>query len=255
MTTQFKTSLALFILGLTGIISLVFSPLPIKIPDEILAKYSPSTLSLLMMVQPAVLLFIAVIIGKRLTPRVNLSAPLLKGLFDGEFKRGLFKEQLKIGSLLGFSMGLLLAFTTYLSTSFLPEELTSLNASTGISPIARFLYGGITEEVLVRWGFMSLFVWACWKLFGRRANEPTPAIYWAGIFLAAFLFGIGHLPAVYGLVETVTPLTIFYIIVANMAFGIVAGWLFWKKGIEAAIIAHVFAHIGMIVVEFAGNTI
>lgn len=249
MTTQLKTSLALFLLGLTGIISLVFSPLPIKIPDEILAKYSPSTLSLLMMVQPAILLFIAVIIGKNLAPKVNLSAPLIKGFFDGKFDHAVFKEQLKIGSFLGFGMGLLLAFAAYLSTSFLPEELTSLNASTGISPIARFLYGGITEEVLVRWGFMSLFVWACWKLFGKRTSEPTPAIYWAGIFLAAFLFGIGHLPAVYGMVENVTPLVICYIIIANMAFGIVAGWLFWKKGLEAAIIAHVFAHVGMMVVE------
>jgi membrane protease YdiL (CAAX protease family) len=34
-----------------------------------------------------------------------------------------------------------------------------------------------------------------------------------------------------------------YIVVANAAFGLVAGWTYWRKGLEAAIGAHSLAHV------------
>jgi len=41
------------------------------------------------------------------------------------------------------------------------------------------------------------------------------------------------------------PLVI-YVITANSIFGIAAGFLYWKKGLEAAMIAHIFAHVVLI---------
>jgi hypothetical protein len=41
------------------------------------------------------------------------------------------------------------------------------------------------------------------------------------------------------------PLTI-YVITANSIFGIVAGFLYWRLGLEAAIIAHMFTHVILI---------
>jgi len=34
-----------------------------------------------------------------------------------------------------------------------------------------------------------------------------------------------------------------FIVLANSFFGLVAGYLYWRKGLEAAIIAHMSAHI------------
>lgn len=249
MSTQLKINFTLFFSGLLGIIAMVVSPLPIELPEEIMQRYSKTTLSVLLAIQPIILLVIAVLIGKKLTPKVGLSAPTIEGFLTKKIDLQLFKSQFISGSSLGLLAGVVLASISIICTPYLPPEMVELNSTINISPLVRFLYGGITEEVLVRWGFMSLFIWAGWKIFNKKSLAPSPAIYWAGIITAAFVFGIGHLPAVFSLVENVTPFLICYIIISNMFFGTIAGWLFWKKGIEAAIIAHIFAHIGMMIIE------
>ncbi|MDB4228189.1 CPBP family glutamic-type intramembrane protease [Flavobacteriaceae bacterium] len=35
----------------------------------------------------------------------------------------------------------------------------------------------------------------------------------------------------------------------NSVGGIIFGWIYWKKGLESAMIAHIFAHILMILGE------
>ena len=249
MTTQLKINFTLFALGLLGIIAMAISPVPIELPSEILEKYSKATLSILLTIQPIILLALAIFIGNKLTPKVGLSAPTVEGIIKGKFNRRLFKSQFISGSGLGLIAGVTLALVSVACTPYLPQEMVDLNESANISPMVRFLYGGITEEILVRWGFMTLFIWISWKVFNKKSPKPSPSMYWAGIVLAALLFGIGHLPAVYSMVDNVTPFLVWYIIIPNMAFGLVTGWLFWKKGIEAAIIAHIFAHIGMMLIE------
>jgi membrane protease YdiL (CAAX protease family) len=59
----------------------------------------------------------------------------------------------------------------------------------------QFLYGVITEELMFRFGFMSVLVFVGWRITGRRADGPQPAVVWAAIVLAAVLFGLGHLPS------------------------------------------------------------
>ena len=37
-----------------------------------------------------------------------------------------------------------------------------------------------------------------------------------------------------------------YVITANSIFGIFAGFLYWNRGLESAMIAHIFAHVVLI---------
>jgi len=39
---------------------------------------------------------------------------------------------------------------------------------------------------------------------------------------------------------------ILYVIGGNFIFGSIAGYLYWKKGLEAAMIAHMLAHVVML---------
>lgn len=71
---------------------------------------------------------------------------------------------------------------------------------------------------------------------------------WAAIILAAFLFGVGHLPAATATGMDLTLLLTLRIILLNAVGGIIFGWLYWKKGLEAAVIAHFTADIGLHVV-------
>jgi len=37
-----------------------------------------------------------------------------------------------------------------------------------------------------------------------------------------------------------------YIVIANSIFGLIAGYLYWRKGLEAGIIAHMITHVGIV---------
>ncbi|HRI49762.1 MAG TPA: CPBP family glutamic-type intramembrane protease [Pseudomonadota bacterium] len=62
------------------------------------------------------------------------------------------------------------------------------------------------------------------------------------ILLAALIFGAGHLPAAAALLP-ITPLFLARTLVLNGLVGTVCGWLFWRRGLEAAMIAHLSADL------------
>jgi membrane protease YdiL (CAAX protease family) len=111
-------------------------------------------------------------------------------------------------------------------------------------PLAvRVLYGGVTEEVLIRWGLMTALAWAAWRLFGKESPGPSGAMMWSAVVLSALVFGLSHVPAVAGLLGEVPASLAAYVTIGNAVFGVVAGYLFWRYGLEAAIGAHVLAHV------------
>jgi membrane protease YdiL (CAAX protease family) len=71
---------------------------------------------------------------------------------------------------------------------------------------------------------------------------PNDVIFWAAIIFAALLFGVGHLPATARLAP-LTPLLVARGLLLNAILGVVAGVLFWRYGLEAAMIAHFSADI------------
>ena len=103
-------------------------------------------------------------------------------------------------------------------------------------------YGGINEEILLRLFLMTLIVWIFFKIKKTKEGTPTNVSVWLAIVIAAVIFGIGHLPAVMSL-TALTPLVIIRTIVLNAAGGIIFGWLYWKKGLESAMISHFSADI------------
>jgi membrane protease YdiL (CAAX protease family) len=67
-------------------------------------------------------------------------------------------------------------------------------------------------------------------------------VFWVANILAAILFGLGHLPTTAALVP-LTSLVIARAVVLNGLLGIVWGWLYWKRGLEAAMISHFSADL------------
>jgi membrane protease YdiL (CAAX protease family) len=108
-------------------------------------------------------------------------------------------------------------------------------------PLAtRILYGGITEELLTRWGLMSFFAWALWRVTGR--GQIRPVIFWAAILMAAALFAAGHLPFLFAIVAQPQAALILAVLLTNFIPGLLFGWLFWRRGLEAAMLSHALAH-------------
>ncbi len=82
----------------------------------------------------------------------------------------------------------------------------------------------------------------------RRPPKRRPRLVWAAIILAAVLFGLGHLPALAGMV-TLTPLIVFRTVLLNALGGLLFGWLFWRRNLETAIVAHAAGHVGFFVIN------
>jgi membrane protease YdiL (CAAX protease family) len=73
---------------------------------------------------------------------------------------------------------------------------------------------------------------------------PASGAFWVAIVLVAVLFGLGHLPAT----SAITPLTTTLVVralVLNGIAGITFGYLYWKQGLEAAMLGHMNAHVVM----------
>lgn len=104
-------------------------------------------------------------------------------------------------------------------------------------------YGGIAEETLCRLFVVSLLVWIGAKF--SHGTVPGAEIYWAAIILAALLFGIAHLPAAAQMGLAATPLQIARIVSLNVLVGLPCGWLFWRYGLEHAMLAHFSADIAL----------
>jgi membrane protease YdiL (CAAX protease family) len=88
---------------------------------------------------------------------------------------------------------------------------------------------------------MTAILWVLSKLV-KGDIIKNKLVMWSSIIIAALVFGLGHLPITSSLIE-ITPLVVLRALVLNGIGGVVFGRLYWKKGLEAAMIAHFSADI------------
>jgi hypothetical protein len=78
--------------------------------------------------------------------------------------------------------------------------------------------------------------------FWRRTSRPTASLFWLAIVVSAILFGLGHLPAAAS-IWALTPIVIVRTITLNALLGIPFGWLYWRWGLEYAMLSHFCADL------------
>ena len=246
MNVKLKLGIALLILGLFGVLTMLTVTIPLdSLPKEVLDELSPQTLKYLVLINPTILLLIAVVVGTLLYDKVGFSVPTISSVLKIEKPKIKSIEQIKYGVILGLLTGILTTLNGLIFKTSLPQEFIELGNKIKITTIARIGYGGITEELLMRFGFMTLVVWVIFKITKKLGNST----YWTGIFLASILFAVAHFPMVFNAVQNPTISLLIYVLLGNSIAGLFFGWLYWKKGLEAAFIGHIFAHIAMIIGE------
>lgn len=235
------------LIGLVGVLSILTMEIPL--PEEALAvlsaQFSPQQIKLITLINPTIMLFGAVFIGIAFYKKVDFKLPFFERIV-GLNKEALdFKSLLVSGSLFGILSGVLIVLSSNVSSSFLPQEFLELSQDIKPSILSRFLYGGFTEEILTRFGLMTFVVWFLYEITKKKENW----MYWIGILVAAVLFAAGHLPLVFQSLSDPSIGVISYVLIGNSIGGVIFGWLYWKKGLESAILAHIVTHVVMLVVE------
>jgi hypothetical protein len=239
----FLRAVLLFLLGMAGVLSILTMELPL--PEDaraiLLTLFSEEQLRWVVLINPTMLLVLAIVAGSLCRETTRLQTPLLDRLLGVGSDRAWVRPTLAgIGA--GLTGGSLLVLLSALYKPYLPEAFASLSDSMAPGVWVRMLYGGITEEILMRYGLMSLLVWV-----GIKAGLPvrTP-VYLLAIVLSSLLFALGHFPIVYMAVPEPPMPLLTYILIGNTLGGLIFGWLFWKMGLESAILAHMAAHAAML---------
>ena len=241
-----KPSVLIFIFGLLGVISIVpLVPKLLALQPESL-PFSIPIIQLISTAQLSVLLLVMVWLGAVYSKKAGLSAPVIYALACSESVFKKLRPQVAPALVGGIIGGILLLIFASVSSGYLPSEF--LSASEKFTPpwYTKILYGGITEEILIRWGLMSFFTWGVYRLSQKGDSKIRNHNYVIAIIVSSLIFGVGHLPAVFALSSEITATVVAYIILGNSAFGFIAGYLYWKRGLECAIGAHMIAHVTMI---------
>jgi membrane protease YdiL (CAAX protease family) len=246
-TTNWKAFRILFAAGLFGVLAILpfafelVDSLPI---DRASAPELPfAVIVLLALVQNGILLAVVIVFGMRLSHRVGLRMPLVDAWAAGEPAPDV-KAIVLPGLVLGGAAGV--ALVTVEVLFFLQHLPASMLRAFHVPLWKRLLggvvYGGITEELLMRLFLMSLFAWLLGKWWKASVGTPAPGAFWAAIVLVALVFGLGHLPAT-SLLAPLTPMIVARALVLNGIAGIAFGYLYWRYGLEAAMAGHMSTHL------------
>ncbi|WP_458186150.1 CPBP family intramembrane glutamic endopeptidase [Haladaptatus sp. NG-WS-4] len=244
----FKRFVTTFGLGLPGIVAVGVSSIDSLRELSQLSDLSTSMFFLVSVFQPLVLLAIACLVGTALAHRVRLRSHVLARVAGETRPVTLFAAEVPIAAGVGGIAALVALALDLAFVSFVPEltDVIALSAdgATVASVLAsvpvRFLYGGITEELLVRYGFMSLVAWTLSKLVADE--RPSAGVMWTAIAVSAVFFGLGHLPAL-AASAPLTPLLVGRTVLLNAVAGIGFGWLYWQQSLESAMVGHVAFHV------------
>ena len=239
LTAGFAGILSLLLVDLSALLAILPATAGARMP------FSPLIIKALSLIEPTLFLSLAVFGGITLAPKVGLRAPA----FEAWARRDNFLVALKPQIVPGFVGGLMggaaIVLSWVVAKPFLPPEFVTRAVQLNrFLPIpTRLLYGGITEELLVRWGVLTLLAWAMWRVFQKGRGTPRSSYFVSAIVISAVIFGVGHLPLAAALGSGMTVPIVLYVVAANSVFGLIAGYLYWRKGLEAAIMAHMVAHV------------
>lgn len=185
-------------------------------------------------------------VGLWLAERVGLGAPILANWLSGQPVRQDDRYAWLPTVLIGLAVSAIVVFLDNLVFSpMIQHQLQSEGATLPktVNPpmwkglLASF-YGGFTEEIVLRLFMMSLLIWLGSRLIHQQARYPGGAVMWLANILAALLFGLAHLPMAQAIGLPLNAVGINRILLLNGLPGIVFGWLYWKRGLGSAMIAH-----------------
>ncbi len=236
-TINWKVLFVLFVASILATIAVL--PFALTLQGDAFENlpFSFEVLIILSVVQAAVMFFIAIFLGLYLAKKVGFEVPILERWVEKKPVKPQIKAILISSIGLGVIAGALIIIADILFS--LSNESISIEG-TGVPIWQGFLasfYGGITEEILLRLFFMSLIVFIFYKIKKTDEEKPTNLSIWVAIIIAAVVFGIGHLPFTASL-TAITPLIVVRAIMLNSIGGIIFGWLYWRKGLESAMISH-----------------
>jgi hypothetical protein len=219
------------------------------VPPEVLAQAGGrSALTAALMLQPVILALLASAAGLVLARKLGLRSILVERVVGSDAEpnsSSLARTSIVVGTV----AGMLIVVGDLVFTPWTGKALSEIRVAPGErlgALLMGLLYGGITEEIISRWGLLSIFAW---MLVLLRVTKETALA--AAVVVSASLFAVAHLPALAITTELNTAL-IARTLVLNTGAGILFGFAFVRHSLEAAMAAHAISHMVIFVARLAG---
>ena len=204
-------------------------------------KWSKEKITLIIWVQTLIIVALCTVLGVYFGPKVGLNDPFLYGITQGELLMSNLSLQFVAGTLAGIVCTSVWIFCYY---GFIRQRLDkeSVLITEGLRNqlglMTRITSGGITEEVIFRWGLLSIVMWL---LSWLVSSETT--VFWISIIGTGIIFGLAHLPGNLAAGCKPSVMLVTTAIIANLWVSVVCGYLFWEYGLIAAMIVHILFHV------------
>lgn len=240
---RFRLSILLTLLGFAGALAVL--PLVLSMVAAIPNGRTPPPLALLAVgsvLQATVLAGAAAFAGVALAQRVGLPLGALEALAERRPAPAGTGRRLLIAAAVGAAVGLVLLVLDAVVLPGAHATAATLDVPLWRRLLAGLVYGGVNEELLLRLFFVSLLAWLFARAWRRGPVRVGPVVMITAILVAAVLFGLGHLPAA-AMMGELTPATVVRVLVLNALAGTVFGCLYWRRGLDSAMVAHAAAHL------------
>jgi hypothetical protein len=223
---------AVLALGALGIVAYLPFATAVGLPLELFAVFG-------------VLLVVGAYVGARYARRLDLHAPLVESFLEGTLTpRGAVSYLAPMAALGALVAALNLVYQYVVirplslaasgTDTFVPSGAPFLVELTGPS-----LYGGLTEEVIFRFGLLTGVAVVLTALARRTDRTPSRAlVVWSAIAIASVPFALEHLI----FHPVLTPGLAGAVLASTGILGVLFGALYWKRGLESAMAVHLFAN-------------
>lgn len=180
---------------------------------------------------------ILVFVGLWISKKAQLGATVIESFFSNQKNRTQpnFYKTILYPIALSIVLALLLLMVHKLTRYYFPVNNIIERPSKPFIGIVSFS-AGITEEIMFRLGLMSLIVVVIQHF--KKETNPSSSVVWMSIIITALCFGLMHLPQSKNF-SNLTLVTVSSTMIGNLITGTFFGWVYWKRGLLAAIIVHV----------------
>ncbi|WP_313238454.1 CPBP family intramembrane glutamic endopeptidase [Sporosarcina ureae] len=241
---RIKLVLLFTILNIIGIIAIIpyqmtlmgSQPVPGNIPTSLIIIIN-STVQVLYT-------FVLILVGLRLQNRTGLTTPILNGMVYPKTRVHISKKWF-INSIVVALIGciIIILLDLFVFNPLIGEPMNEIPSPSWWQGLLASIYGGISEEIMLRLFVMTFIVWLLALVTKKQKDNIPNSFYYVAIFLTAIIFGLGHLPATMQVFGDLSTIIVIRALVLNGLLGLWFGYLYWRKGLEYAIIAHISADI------------
>jgi membrane protease YdiL (CAAX protease family) len=142
---------------------------------------------------------------------------------------------------LGILCGIFVVLSDKAFHSFLPTAIRDVELPGSLSGLLAAFGAGINEEIWFRLGVLTgLNGLGRWLL---KQNQTSAVLFWVANIVSALVFGAAHLPQFSLMADGLSSTVIGVVLFQNGIVGLIFGWLYWRRGLLVAMLAHITADI------------